>query len=121
MAYQTRSDASLASRLAALADPTRRAVLEQLRGGPLTVGEIAERLPVSRPAVSQHLRALSDAELVSDSWEGTRHYFRLDSASLLELRGYFEEMWQAAMNEFARHVAAEEARHAGKSRTRRRR
>lgn len=98
--------------LAVLGDATRRAVLEQLRRGPLTVGEIADRLPVSRPAVSQHLRALEAAGLVVERWEGTRHYFSINAATVLELRRYMEEMWQDAMQAFARHVTREEAKHA---------
>ena len=101
-------EAEISTRMAALGDPTRRAVLHQLRGGPRTVGEIANELPVSRPAVSQHLRALSAAGLVLDNWEGTRHYFTLNAPTLLELRRYFEDMWQDAMRSFARHVEKEE-------------
>jgi DNA-binding transcriptional ArsR family regulator len=104
-------DTALQLRLAALADSTRRAVLDQLRRGPLTVGEIADELPVSRPAVSQHLRALQDAALVHDRWEGTRHYFSLNAASIMELRRYFEQMWQEALRAYAKHVENEEASH----------
>jgi DNA-binding transcriptional ArsR family regulator len=109
--------------LAALADSTRRAVFHQLRRGPLTVGQIAEEVPVSRPAVSQHLRALQDAALVHDRWEGTRHYFSLNAATIVELRSYFEQMWQEAMRAYAEHVDNEESIHGRtgrKSRKRRR-
>jgi DNA-binding transcriptional ArsR family regulator len=102
--------------LAALADPTRRAVLRQLRRGPLTVGQIAEEIPVSRPAVSQHLRALQNAALVHDRWEGTRHYFSLNAATIVELRSYFEQMWQEAMRAYAKHVDNEEAMHERRNR-----
>ncbi len=102
---------ALQLRLAALADSTRRAVFHQLRRGPLTVGEIADELPVSRPAVSQHLRALQDAALVHDRWEGTRHYFSLNAASIMELRRYFEQMWQDALRAYAKYVESEEASH----------
>jgi DNA-binding transcriptional ArsR family regulator len=97
--------------LAVLGDSTRRAVLEQLRRGPLTVGEIADRLPVSRPAVSQHLRALETAGLVIERWEGTRHYFSINAATVLELRRYMDQMWQDAMQAFAQHVTTEESKH----------
>ena len=96
--------------LAALADPTRRAVLEQLRGGALTVGEIAARLPVTRPAVSQHLRALQAGGLVRDEWRGTRHFFSLDAAALVELRRYAERMWQDAMLAYGKHVDQQEGK-----------
>jgi len=124
MAYlNTAHDPALQLCLAALADSTRRAVFDQLRRGPLTVGEIADELPVSRPAVSQHLRALRQAGLVHDRWEGRRHYFSLNAATLVELRRYFEQMWQEAMRAYARHVEKEEAIHersGSKSKKRRR-
>lgn len=98
--------------LGALSDPTRRAVLEQLRRKPRTVGEIAGQLPVSRPAVSQHLRALAGAGLVTERREGTRHYFSLNPATLMELRRYFEGMWQDSMQAYARYVEQEEVKRA---------
>jgi DNA-binding transcriptional ArsR family regulator len=124
MAYLTAAhDPALQRCLAALADSTRRAVFHQLRRGPLTVGEIADELPVSRPAVSQHLRALQHAALVHDRWEGTRHYFSLNAATIVELRRYFEQMWQEAMRAYAKHVDNEEAIHerTGRKRKNRRR
>jgi DNA-binding transcriptional ArsR family regulator len=112
MAYLNAPDSpALQSCLAALADPTRRAVFHQLRRGPLTVGQIAGKVPVSRPAVSQHLRALQGAGLVHDRWEGTRHYFSLNAATIVELRGYFEQMWQEAMRAYATYVDDEEEIH----------
>jgi DNA-binding transcriptional ArsR family regulator len=115
MAYlNTPHDPALQLCLAALADPTRRAVFHQLRRGPLTVGEIADEVPVSRPAVSQHLRALQQASLVHDRWEGRRHYFSINAATIVELRRYFEQMWQEAMRAYSKHVEDEEAIH-GKS------
>ena len=105
------ADPTLQLCLAALADSTRRAVVHQLRRGPRTVGEIADELPVSRPAVSQHLRALQDAALVHDRWEGTRHYFSLNAATIMELRRYFEQMWQDALRAYAKYVENEEASH----------
>jgi DNA-binding transcriptional ArsR family regulator len=86
--------------IGALGDPTRRAIFEQLRGGPRAVGEIAARLPVSRPAVSQHLRVLKDAGLVSERREGTRRLYRLDPEGLAEIRGYFDRFWDAALADF---------------------
>jgi DNA-binding transcriptional ArsR family regulator len=84
----------------ALGDPTRRAIFERLRGGPLAVGEIAEGLPVSRPAVSQHLRVLKDAGLVTERRDGTRHVYRLDPDGLVQLRAYFDGFWTAALASF---------------------
>jgi len=91
--------ASLA--LDALGDPTRRRVLELLRPGPRAVGELASELPVSRPAVSQHLRVLKGAGLVSERREGTRHLYRIDPAGLAALRAYVETFWDDALAAFA--------------------
>jgi DNA-binding transcriptional ArsR family regulator len=77
----------------ALGDPTRRAILEQLRQGPSAVGELARLLPVSRPAVSQHLRVLKEAGLVTDERAGTRRLYRADPRGLEELRAYFDRFW----------------------------
>jgi len=77
----------------ALGDPTRRAILEQLRQGPSAVGELARLLPVSRPAVSQHLRVLKGAGLVTDEKAGTRRLYRVDPRGLEALRAYFERFW----------------------------
>src|ERR671930_1254670 len=85
------------SALQALGDPTRRTVLEQLRVGPLAVGEIASRLPVSRPAVSQHLRVLKEARLVTERQNGTRRLYRVDHDGLAELRAYLESFWDEAL------------------------
>jgi len=84
----------------ALADPTRRAVFERLREGPLPVGEIARELPVSRPAVSQHLRVLKDAGLVTERREGTRRLYRIDPDGLAALRDYFDDFWDEALAAF---------------------
>jgi DNA-binding transcriptional ArsR family regulator len=86
--------------LDALGDPTRRAVLEVLRGGAQPVGRIADRLPVSRPAVSQHLRVLKEAGLVRDRKDGTRRLYSVDPAGLSELRAYLERYWDAALAAF---------------------
>ena len=84
----------------ALAAPTRRAVFERLRGGPRPVGDIARGLPVSRPAVSQHLRALKDAGLVAERREGTRRLYRIDPDGLAALRDYFDDFWNEALAAF---------------------
>lgn len=96
MVYQATS----ASVLDALGDPTRRAVLELLRGGAKPVGEIARQLPVTRPAVSQHLRVLKGAGLVRDRREGTRRLYSVDAAGLSALRSYLETYWDTALASF---------------------
>jgi len=88
--------------LQALADPTRRAVLERLRQGPRPVGDVAEGLPVSRPAVSQHLKVLKDAGLVTEDRQGTRRVYRVEPRALLELRAYLEGFWTDALDAFRR-------------------
>jgi DNA-binding transcriptional ArsR family regulator len=88
--------------LSALADPTRREILERLRRGPLAVGEVALGLPVSRPAVSQHLRVLKDAGLVSERREGTRRLYGVSPRGLAELRRYLERFWREALDAFKR-------------------
>jgi DNA-binding transcriptional ArsR family regulator len=84
----------------ALGDPTRRAIFEQLRSGSRSVGEIASELPVSRPAVSQHLRVLKEAGLVTERRNGTRRFYRVDPDGLGELRRYVEEYWSEALTAF---------------------
>lgn len=86
--------------IAALADPTRRTVFERLRQGPRPVVEIARGLPVSRPAVSQHLRVLKEAGLVRERRQGTRNYYSVDGDALAELREYFENFWEEALAAF---------------------
>jgi DNA-binding transcriptional ArsR family regulator len=92
------------SALAALADPTRRAVFEALRSGPRPVGAIAAGLPVSRPAVSQHLKALKQAGLVRDRAEGTRRVYYIDPDGLGPLRRWLDEFWTEALDAFKREV-----------------
>jgi DNA-binding transcriptional ArsR family regulator len=87
--------------LDALGDPTRRRVLELLRPGPRAVGELASELPVSRPAVSQHLRVLKGAGLVTERRAGTRHLYRIDPVGLAALRTYLESFWDGALAAFA--------------------
>ena len=84
----------------ALGDPTRRAVLERLRHGPRSVGEIARGMPVSRPAVSQHLRVLKAAGLVSDRQAGNRRIYELAPDGLAELRRYLDAFWDVALAGF---------------------
>jgi DNA-binding transcriptional ArsR family regulator len=88
--------------LDALGDATRRAVLERLLDGPLSVADIARKLPVSRPAVSQHLKVLKDVGLVSDRAEGTRRIYAVDPDGLAVIREYFERFWSRALDEFRR-------------------
>ena len=86
--------------LDALGDPTRRAVLELLRGGERPVGQLAAALPVSRPAVSQHLRVLREAGLVTERREGTRRLYRVDPEGLAALRTYLERYWSDVLAAF---------------------
>ena len=96
--------------LGALGDRTRRRVLELLRPGPRTVGALAEDLPVSRPAVSQHLRVLKQAGLVHERVEGTRHIYGIDARGLEALRGYVEQFWGSALDAFAEAAAEQRPR-----------
>ena len=84
----------------ALGDPTRRAIFEQLRTGPRSVGDLAESLPVSRPAVSQHLQVLRAAGLVSDRKDGTRRLYRVAPEGVAELRDYVNGFWDEVLAEF---------------------
>jgi len=90
--------------LDALADPTRRGVLELVAQRPRSVTELAAALPVSRPAVSQHLRVLKQARLVVDRPAGTRRIYQLDTRGLAELRAYVDDMWRTALTSFAVHA-----------------
>ena len=93
----------------ALADPTRRSVLEHLARHPSSVSAMADKLPVSRPAVSQHLKVLSDAGLVTVRAEGTRRVYSVAPDKLQELRNWLDEMWDTALTAFA-DAAEKEAR-----------
>ena len=86
--------------LAALADPTRRAIFERLAVRPSAVGVLARDLPVSRPAVSQHLRVLRDAGLVTESVDGTRRIYRIDPRGIAAMREWLEALWSAALDAF---------------------
>jgi DNA-binding transcriptional ArsR family regulator len=95
--------------LDALGDRTRRQIVEHLRGGPLSVGELAARLPVSRPAVSQHLAVLRTSGLVRYEEHGTRNFYRLDPAGLDDLRAWIDSFWQAVLGRYAEHVRQDAA------------
>ena len=86
--------------IAALGDSTRRTIFELLGDGPRSVGDLAGELPVSRPAVSQHLKVLKDAGLVSESRVGTRRVYRVEPEAVAELRTYFDEFWTHALAAF---------------------
>jgi len=91
--------------LGALADPTRRAILEMLRDGPRSVTDLAEDLPVSRPAVSQHLNVLRGANLVTEKREGTRRIYSAEPEGLAELRAYLERFWGDVLGDFQKAAA----------------
>jgi|SRR5215467_6186194 len=93
MAYASRA-------FSALADPTRREIFERLSKGPRSVGDLARGLPVSRPAVSQHLRTLKSAGLVMDRAQGTRRVYQIDPAGLGEIRRWLDQFWNRALTAF---------------------
>ena len=93
--------------LDALGDPTRRLVFERLRAGPTAVGELAAELPVSRPAVSQHLRVLKEAGLVTDRQVGTRRLYEVDPDGLGGLRDWFDGFWNEALAAFKARAEAD--------------
>ncbi|MGZ8362176.1 MAG: ArsR/SmtB family transcription factor [Allosphingosinicella sp.] len=98
-----------ASAFAALAEPMRVAIVERLAERPMAVGELAAGLPVSRPAVSQHLKVLKQARLVRDHPEGTRRIYSLDPAGLGPLRAWLDRFWDSALAAYAEAVEKEEA------------
>ena len=93
--------------LDALGDKTRRSILERLADGPIAVGALADQLPISRPAVSQHLRVLKDAELVVESIAGTRRLYRVNHAGLMAVRDYLDRFWETTLDNFALLASAE--------------
>jgi len=93
-------DAYLKAGLDALGDATRMAIFQKLAGGPYAVNELASMMPVSRPAVSQHLRVLKDAGLVMDSKAGTKRLYQLNPEGVARLRAHFDQMWTRAMSAF---------------------
>ncbi len=99
----TYNDAALAT----LADPTRRLLMERLRAGPRAVGDLARGLPMSRPAVSQHLKVLKEARLVNDRAEGTRRVYQIDPHGLGEIRRWLDQFWDASLAAFKKDVEKE--------------
>ena len=93
-------DAYLQAGLDALADSTRMAIFQKLYKGPFAVNELARTLPVTRPAVSQHLKVLKDAGLVTDIKNGTRRLYQLDPEGVARLRSHFDQMWTKALGAF---------------------
>jgi DNA-binding transcriptional ArsR family regulator len=110
------NDVSPGTQLQVLGDATRLALIQQLRRQPLPVGALADRVPVSRPAVSQHLKVLKAARLVREHRDGTRHYFTLDPDGFAGIRAFLDTLWQDALDAFAAHV---EAHHTPRVRKRR--
>ena len=102
--------ANASVQFAALSDPTRREVFQRLRSGALSVGEIAHGLPVTRPAVSQHLRVLKDAGLVTDRAEGTRRVYQIDPKGIAAMRVWLDQFWDAALHAYAAEVKAAKKR-----------
>ena len=90
-----------------LADPTRRAILERVGRAPAAVGEIAAGLPVSRPAVSQHLKLLKEAGLVTETAAGTRRIYRIDPRGLGAMRDWLDQFWQNSLDNFAAYADAQ--------------
>jgi DNA-binding transcriptional ArsR family regulator len=86
--------------MTALGDPTRQAILDRLSDGPRAVGELASDLPISRPAVSQHLKVLKDVGLVQDRRDGTRRLYQVDPAGLAVLRTYLDQFWERSLAAF---------------------
>ena len=97
----------MANGMDALGYPTRRAIFERLADGPKAVGEIANELPVSRPAVSQHLKVLKQAGLVTDRAQGTRRLYQLNPQGIDDLRTYFDQFWNQALASFKEAVQQE--------------
>jgi DNA-binding transcriptional ArsR family regulator len=90
--------------LDALGDPTRRAILNQLLIGPASVGKLSEAFPISRPAISQHLRVLKDAGLVADTAQGAKRVYQLNPEGFDALRAYFDQFWTRALDAFKQRV-----------------
>jgi DNA-binding transcriptional ArsR family regulator len=95
------------AQLDALGDPTRRAILARLLEGPAPVGKLAQDFPISRPAISQHLRILKDANLVIDRAHGTRRLYQLNPDGFDSLREYFDQFWSVALNAFKEKIEEE--------------
>ncbi len=97
-----------ANSLTALADPTRRLIFERLRAGPKPVGKLAQGLPISRPAVSQHLATLKAAGLVTDEAHGARRVYRIDPHGLAAIRSWLDQFWTEALDNYAAEVSRKE-------------
>jgi DNA-binding transcriptional ArsR family regulator len=102
------TNASIDNGFAALGDPTRRAVFERLARRPMSVGKLAAGMAVTRPAVSQHLRVLKRAGLVSDRQEGTRRVYQVDTRGLQVMRAYLDRFWDQALAAFKAAVEQED-------------
>ena len=105
MTYNQRTSRALG----ALGDPTRRAIFERLAAGPSAVSELAATLPVSRPAVSQHLKVLKEAGLVSESAQGARRIYRLDPRGIAAMRDWLDSHWASALDGFKSFVDGDES------------
>lgn len=105
--------ANAADMMTALGDPTRRAIFDRLSDGPRPVGELAAELPVSRPAVSQHLKVLKGVGLVLDRQAGTRRLYQVDPAGLAVLRSYLDGFWERSMAAFEAAANEQGARDGG--------
>ena len=103
-------DAYQGNGLAALGDPTRRSIFERIAERPRAVGDLAGELPVSRPAVSQHLKVLKDAGLVREQRQGTQRIYSVEVKGLAELRRYLDRMWEDALAGFAREETEDKKR-----------
>jgi len=101
-------ETNVAEILGALGDPSRRAIIEVLVGGELSVRELADRMPISRPAVSQHLKVLKQAGLVVDRPVGTQRVYAVDPAALALARAYLTDFWQQALRSFGHTARADE-------------
>jgi DNA-binding transcriptional ArsR family regulator len=100
--------ASASAVLDALGDKTRRSIFEKLADGPVAVGVLAEQLPISRPAVSQHLRVLKEADLVVESVAGTRRLYRINQSGLMAVREYLDRFWVQTLAGFKEIVERQE-------------
>ena len=114
-------DTYLQAGLDALGDATRMAIFQKLAGGPIAVNELARTLPVSRPAVSQHLQVLKNVGLVTDSKAGTRRLYQLNPEGVARLRAHFDQMWTKALSAFQATAEKESSKgknvkHSGRSR-----
>ncbi|MGA3129313.1 MAG: metalloregulator ArsR/SmtB family transcription factor [Terracidiphilus sp.] len=114
-------DTYLQAGLDALGDATRMAIFQKLAAGPIAVSDLARFMPVSRPAVSQHLRVLKEAGLVMDSKDGTRRLYQLNPEGVARMRTHFDEMWTRAMSAFqtaaeAKPIGEKDAKHNRRSR-----